>query len=249
MKTIYQKLWMLLIAASVSLAVSAQNQVTVTSSGGTSSANYTDLASAFGAINAGTHTGTINVAINQNTTEPAGFADTLYSSGTLSANYTSVKIYPTAAVTVSGGPGAGRGVVELFGADNVTIDGSLNGTGTDRSLTFVNTSLNTAAFTSVIRVCNNMVAGLNTCDNITIKNCILNGNVTGTAGNNSTVTTTSTSAWASWGISVAYVSSSIAVQTKIVAATAVTQTMAQDATFGGSAAMNLFCKQFCGYKQ
>ncbi|MFY7965984.1 MAG: T9SS type A sorting domain-containing protein [Chitinophagaceae bacterium] len=244
MKTIYQKLWMLLIAASISLTVSAQNQVTVTSSGGTSTADYTDLASAFGAINAGTHTGTINVAINQSTTEPNGFADTLYSSGTLNANYTSLKVYPTAVVTVSGNPGAGRGVVELFGADNVTIDGSLNGTGTDRSLTFVNTSTNTLAFTSVIRVCNNMVAGLNSCDNITIKNCILNGNVTGTAGNNSSVTTTSTSAWTSWGISVAYVSSSIIAQTKIVPATAVSQTMAQDATFGGSAAMTCSANNF-----
>ncbi len=237
---------MLFIAASISLTVSAQNQVTVTSSGGTSTANYTDLASAFGAINAGTHTGTINVAINQSTTEPANTSDTLYSSGhtysylgtNYGADYTSIKIYPTAAgITVSASPTTGRSVIELFGADNVTIDGSIGGNGTDRNLTFLATTTNTTTFCGLIRLAtaptNTFLA---TCSNVTIKNCILTGNVNGTAGNNSTVTSTSTSAWSSYGIVVGSDSSS----TNILATKLqrITSTVNSLASVAGSAAMD-----------
>ena len=246
MKTIYQKLWMLLIAASISLTVSAQNQVTVTSSGGTSTADYSNLASAFGAINAGTHTGVITVAINQSTTEPANTSDTLYSSGhtysylgtNYGANYTSIKIYPSATgITVSGSPTTGRSVVELFGADNVTIDGSVGGTGTDRNLTFLATTTNTVTFCGLIRLLNATTNSfLATCSNVTIKNCILTGNVNGTAGNNSTVTSTAVSAWASFGIVVGADSSSLNIpSTKIQRITSVNNSMASVA---GSATMD-----------
>ena len=93
MKTIYQKLLMLCFAASMSVAVSAQVDVTA-SAGSSTSQSYSTLSAAFGAINAGTHQGIITIGISANTTEPANTSDTLYSSSVLSCNYTSVAIYP-----------------------------------------------------------------------------------------------------------------------------------------------------------
>ena len=84
--------------------------------------NYTTLKGAFDAINAGTHTGAVIVNVNLNTTETA--MAVLNSSGTGAASYTSVLVRPTANVTVSGN--LGNAVIQLLGADNVTIDG-LNG--------------------------------------------------------------------------------------------------------------------------
>src|SRR5687767_8385910 len=76
----------------------AQN-VTVNPGGG----SYATLADAFTAINAGTHTGAITVAIVGDTTETA--TATLNASGTGTANYTSV------AITPSGGPRSISGTI------------------------------------------------------------------------------------------------------------------------------------------
>lgn len=55
--------------------------------------NYTNLKAAFGAVNAGIHTGNIVIKINEYTEETA--TAVLYASGVVAANYTSVLIYPT----------------------------------------------------------------------------------------------------------------------------------------------------------
>ncbi|MGV2480663.1 UNVERIFIED_CONTAM: hypothetical protein IGO34_28140, partial [Salmonella enterica subsp. enterica serovar Weltevreden] len=87
---------------------------------------------AFAAINAGTHSGAITIDIGGNTTEPATHV-ALAASGTGSASYTSVILRPTVTATISGATIVGRGVLELDGADNVTIDGDVAGGSTGRN--------------------------------------------------------------------------------------------------------------------
>jgi len=124
-------------------------QVDVNSSGGTMMASYTNLADAFTAINAGTHTGTITVNISGNTTEPVTGAF-LVGSGTGAASYSSVLIKPTggAARTISAAANAGIALLELRGADNVTIDGLNTG---GNSLTISNTTVSATTGTCTIR--------------------------------------------------------------------------------------------------
>ena len=93
---------------------------------------YANLGAAFTAINGGTHQGDITISVTANSVE-AGPA-ILNSSGAGSASYTSVLIRPTVdAVNISGATVTGRGLIELNGADNVTIDGdNPNSGGIDR---------------------------------------------------------------------------------------------------------------------
>jgi hypothetical protein len=172
-------------------------QVDVTATGGTLSASYTTLKLAFDAINAGTHSGTITIGISASTTEGTTPA-TLNSSGAGSASYTSVLINPTVdGVSISGNPVTGFGVIQLNGADNVTIDGdNPNTSGTNRNLSVNNTTTTTVIANSCIRIANS--AAVTSSDNNTIKNCILNGNVIG--GNLSTITSTTGSSNSSFGI-------------------------------------------------
>src|SRR5205085_2039933 len=127
--------------------------VDVAATSGSAFASYTTVKLAFDAINAGTHTGAIVVSINANTTEGTTPA-TLNSSGAGSASYTSILIRPTAdGLTVSGNPATGFGVIQLNGADNVTLDGDNPNTGgTNRNLTIQNTNTNTITFTQVVRI-------------------------------------------------------------------------------------------------
>ena len=91
---------------------------------GTTGADYATLSAAFSAINSGTLTGAITLKIIDNINELTNTA-TLYQSGfASSSSYTSVLIYPTVSgKTISGNPAAP--LIELNGADNVTIDGRL----------------------------------------------------------------------------------------------------------------------------
>ena len=154
-------------------------QVDVTATLGTPSASYTTLKLAFDAINAGTQGGVVTIGISASTTEGTTPA-TLNSSGTGSANYTSVLIQPTVdGVSISGNPAGGFGVIQLNGADNVTIDGDNPNTGgTNRNLTVANTATNTTTYNSAIRVATASTTNT-TADNILIKNLILNGSATG----------------------------------------------------------------------
>ena len=190
-----KRLFLLMLMIVISLASFAS--VDVTSTGGTLSASYTTLKAAFDAINAGTHTGVIAIGISANTTETAPCV--LNSSGAGSASYTSVYINPTAdGVTVSGATTTGHGLIELKGADNVTIDGDNPGTtGINRNLTIANTAATTINYNSVIRICNAATVVASS-DNNSFKNLILNGNVTG--GNISSITSTSGSSNTSFGI-------------------------------------------------
>lgn len=113
----------------------AQTVKTVGTSG-----NYTTLSSAFAAINNGTLTGDIELQIISNITETTEAK--LNASGMGSASYSSLVIYPTAAnltiQNLSTGNSGPLTLIEFNGADNVTIDGRVNRTGTTKSLTIEN---------------------------------------------------------------------------------------------------------------
>ncbi len=106
--------------------------VTVNATSGTTFANYNTLKEAFDAINIGTHKGDINISINTSTTETA--TAILYQTkksmgGGKKSDYNYVNIVPTTQGVSIGGNFSGA-LIQLNGADNVTIDGRVNFTGT-----------------------------------------------------------------------------------------------------------------------
>jgi len=115
-----------LLVALMLLSVSAYSQVTI------GSTSYSTLTLAFNAINGGTHTGNIVVQITNNITESS--TAVLNPSGSGSASYSSILIYPTGTYTVQSSNS--NGIIQLQGADNVTIDGRANQSGTSQNLTF-----------------------------------------------------------------------------------------------------------------
>ena len=141
-------LWVCLFSLPWLAAARASAQVDVTATGGTLAASYTTLKGAFDALNAGTHTGTIGIGISGDTTETAPAV--LNASGSGAASYTTIGISPTggAARTISGAIVAGSPLIDLNGADNVTIDGLNTG---GNSLTIANTTVSATAGTSTIR--------------------------------------------------------------------------------------------------
>ncbi|HRH63562.1 MAG TPA: right-handed parallel beta-helix repeat-containing protein, partial [Bacteroidia bacterium] len=159
-----------------------QAQVTVSPGVG---GPYATVNAAFAAINAGTHTGAVTIAISANTTEPAA-PTVLAASGVGAANYSSITIYPTAAsVVVAGASTATNGVLVFNGADNITINGNLNnGSGTTRNLTIQNTPALVTTAHSVLWFQGTATAPALGCTNIVVKNTNIqgNGNLAGTSG-------------------------------------------------------------------
>ena len=98
-------------------------QVSLTATLGTTGpTTYTTVSAAFAAVNAGTHKGVITINITGNTTEPGSPTALLASSGT--SSYTAITIKPSGGnFTIGGTITASRAIIELNGADNVTIDG------------------------------------------------------------------------------------------------------------------------------
>ncbi|MCX7736667.1 MAG: T9SS type A sorting domain-containing protein [Candidatus Kapabacteria bacterium] len=141
------------------------------------STDYSTLKAAFDAINAGTHTGDIVITIRSNLTETS--AAVLQASGVGSANYNSVTIYPTGTYTISGS--IANGLIELRGADNVTIDGRVNQSGSTNALTIQNTYTSTS---TVIWLDSNTTSTIaNGAKNNTIRNCnIVGSNVSSSWG-------------------------------------------------------------------
>jgi len=165
-----------ILVAGISTAALSQVSVTATA-GNTGPVNYSTLNAAFSAINAGTHQGAITVSITANTTETAPLVPLLKSG--VPSSYTSVLIMPSGGdfiITGAGAPTTGRGMIELNGADNVTIDGDDPGTAGNRNLTFQhNTSVNQNV--SVIRF-----ASASSTDGATfntVRNCIITGSRSG----------------------------------------------------------------------
>src|SRR6218665_3800459 len=177
----------------------AEAQVSVTATAGTTSGSYATLSATFTAINAGTHQGAITISISTSFTETNTSA-TLFSSGAGSASYTSVLVRPVAdGITITGNAPIGFGLIQLKGADNVTIDGdNPNTAGTNRNLTIVNSRGQAQVGGSCIRIATVNVASALNANGITIKNCILNGNAN--QGNASGTTGATSSADVSFGI-------------------------------------------------
>ncbi len=125
--------------------------------------NYTTLKAAFDAVNAGLVAGVITIQIISSTTETTTAA--LNSSGTGLANYNSILIYATGSgYSINGN--IANPLVNLNGADNVTIDGRVNVTGATADLSFINTS--TAATASALQM-------INSAENNTIRYTTLQG--------------------------------------------------------------------------
>jgi hypothetical protein len=148
----------------------------VSPSGSTTNAHYYLLKDAFDAINNGTHTGTIEIKINESTTEN-NTSSVLNASGTGSANYSGITIYPTGTNKVIKGSVSGS-LIQFNGSDNVTIDGRVNSTGTAIDLEIENTNTSDNAF---------VINYINDAEQHTIKYSRLKGNsgsgLTGTLAN------------------------------------------------------------------
>jgi len=125
----------------------------VTKTVGSSGADYTTLKAAFDAINSGAiNTGVITLQIINNTTETSSAV--IYQSGYGgTSNYSAIHIYPTVTgKTITGNLDAA--LIDLNGADSVTIDGRLNATGSTKDLIITNTNTLSTAGTSTIRFLN-----------------------------------------------------------------------------------------------
>jgi hypothetical protein len=127
------------------------------------------LKDAFDKINNGTHTGVLELRITANSIETSPAV--LNASGSGGANYTSVTIFPTVSgLTISGN--FTTPMIDFNGADNVTIDGRVNASGSEKDLILANN--NTGSSSSVIRF-------INSAENNTVKYCTIKGSETGTA--------------------------------------------------------------------
>jgi len=128
--------------------------------------SYTNIKTAFDRINDGTHQGNLILKItgNQFLTSSA----VLNASGTGSANYSAISIYPSSSGLAIGGDVSGAPLIDLNGAANVTFDGRVNATGSAKDLTIQNMSISNTAGTSTVRFINDAA-------NNTIKYCTIRG--------------------------------------------------------------------------
>ena len=148
-------------ACSLMLSSVAWAQVDVTATGGVANMSYTQLNLAFTAINNGVHTGTITIGISGNTAETVGAV--LNASGSGAASYTTITINPTGGANRSISGAIAGPLIDLNGADNVTIDGLNTG---GNALSIVNTTV--GGTPSTIRF-------INDASNNTVQNCTIAG--------------------------------------------------------------------------
>ena len=113
-----------------------------------SNGSYSKVSGAFTAINSYDQTGKdITVTLIGSTAEDV--------TATLNqGTWTSLKMYPTKAGVYISGDLAGAPLLHLNGADNVTIDGRVNQTGTTKSMSIVNNSTSNTVGTATVRLSN-----------------------------------------------------------------------------------------------
>lgn len=165
-----------LICILIGWGLSLNSQVSVTATAGTATATYSNLSIAFDSINKGRHKGAIVLNLTANIsqpTAPVSLRESGVSLGPVSSSYSSVLIIPTGNIVVSGNPNPNRALIELFGADNVTIDGDDPSTAGDKNLSFVLGTTGTA--TAAVHIGSNSVPTVDGADNNKIKNCIILG--------------------------------------------------------------------------
>jgi hypothetical protein len=167
MKIIMPKIQILFIAALLLFnfitPADLEAQVAVTATSGTTSGSYATVKAAFDKINDGTHKGDVAIKLSAGTTETA--TASLNASGSGSASYTGVTIYPTASGVVVSGDIAGP-LIELNGADYVTIDGRVNLSGSSADLTLINSSTSSAAYTSTVYIVSDAIGNVLTYCNV-----------------------------------------------------------------------------------
>jgi hypothetical protein len=159
-------LWLIVLCLML-FGSQAKAQVTVSGSTG-ANATYSKLKLAFDAINGTAQTNNnVIITITASTTETA--------SAVLNAGvWTTLVIYPTTTgLSIAGN--LADPLINLNGADNVTINGSLNGANAGKSLTITNASTSNATLTSTI--CFSGDASSNT-----VKYCTIKGSQTAAAG-------------------------------------------------------------------
>ena len=146
MKTLSIRALILIMAMSFNLLIStAQTTKTVGGAG----ANYSTLKLAFDAINSGSVTGVITLQITGSTTEIVSAS--INASGIGNANYSSVRIYPTGS-GYSISSNFNSPTINLNAANNITIDGRVNCSGSTADLTIKN--LSTGNSSPAIRLVN-----------------------------------------------------------------------------------------------
>ena len=151
-------LWLIVLCL---MLFGSQANAQVTVSGSTSAnATYSTLKLAFDAINGTAQTNNnVIITITASTTETAS---ALLNAGV----WTTLVIYPTTTgLSITGG--LATPLIDLNGADNVTIDGRVNAAGSAKDLIITNTSTSNTAGTSTIRFIND--ASTNTVKYCTIK--------------------------------------------------------------------------------
>jgi len=183
MKKIYQKTKIAFFLLMITTSGFLTAQVDVSAGGPVTT--YSTVSDAFTAINAGTHTGMITINITGNTSEPNS-PTALQASGVGSASYSSILLKPTVTATISGAPVSGRSVIEIADADSITIDGDILGGSINRDLSIISTNSSTVTLTAVVRLIGTTnIPGLG-CRNVTIKNCIIRGNLDPTSASPTT---------------------------------------------------------------
>lgn len=148
------------------------NPVEVIASEGLANADYGSLKLAFDNINNGTHRGAIAVMLTGSTYETTTAA--INASGSGSASYTSVLVYPTASGLSVSGELSGNPVININGADNIIIDGRVNASGSTADLVIENNSTSSSSNTSTIRF-------INAAENNIIRYCKIYGSTTRTS--------------------------------------------------------------------
>lgn len=167
MKKLFSLLAVIALTAIFTQTTLSQN---VTVSGAlVGNGSYATLTAAFTAINGGVQTGAnILISIDNNTDEGTGTA------GLNAGTWATLTINPSGARTITGATTAGNPLINLNGADNVTING-LNALG--NSLIIQNTTVSATTATSTIRF-------IADATNNTITNCTILGSSTMAVGTN-----------------------------------------------------------------
>lgn len=165
----------------------AQTVVTVGSNG----ADYKQLSLAFADINAGIVKGDIIIKVTDNVIETASAL--LLESGSGNASYESVLIYPTDTVKITQKNLKYGSLIELRGADHVTIDGRMNQQGTFNALTIINeiyaaNTMSLVTFSASAQ--NNTISYCNmkgSCQGINVGLISFYGVITGNGNNNNVI--------------------------------------------------------------
>lgn len=135
-------------------------------------ATLTGAGGAFSTINGGVLAGNLNLEIAGDLTVGEDGTNRLNSltEEPIGSNF-AVRIYPTGSARVITGSFNGP-LIRFHGASRVTLDGSVGGTGTDRSLTIQNTSVTTPSVVLIGSV------GTTPITNVTLKNSIIINGIT-----------------------------------------------------------------------